>query len=237
MDLDRPTDRAAHPAPFAQTLLVGFGRHRGSWLERLLSRHGHGVCQATGWREIRDHRPHVDLVLVRMDGTAEGPDLCRLIRSHVDAALIAVSGENTERERLRAFEAGCDEHLYWWCGPVEIMARIDAVLRWARPRAHTPEILEHGPLRIDVATRQVWLAERDVHLTAKEFDLLRVLAGRSGSVVPRAEILATVWGESSGFAGRSLDTHVSSLRRKLGRWVCVTIKGQGLRMGEPDPPG
>jgi DNA-binding response OmpR family regulator len=176
----------------------------------------------------------MDLILVEI-GDGEGAlDLCRTIHSIGDTALIAVSGVDTEQERLRVLDAGCDDHLYWECGPAEMMARIDAVLRWTRPSGNELPVVVHGPLRIEADSREVRLGGTPVHLTRKEYDLLYLIATRAGAVTVRTEVLQSIWGGDSPVASRTLDTHVSSLRRKLGRLICVTVKGYGLRIGTPE---
>ncbi|GAA2999243.1 response regulator transcription factor [Actinokineospora diospyrosa] len=236
MELHDTAPAGMVPDGVVRSMLARFHPDRAEWLRRLLRRHGHDVLVAdTDERAMRcvDR----DLVLVEIDDGDESLQLCRDLRDQRDIALVAVSGRDTEPERLRVLAAGCDDHLFWECGPAETMARVDAVLRWVQPWSAEVALVVHGPLRIDAGTREVRLSGEPIHLTRKEFDLLRLLAGRAGAVVDRAEILETVWGEDSAVVGRSLDTHVSSLRRKVGRWVCVTVKGYGLRIGSPDEVG
>jgi DNA-binding response OmpR family regulator len=172
-------------------------------------------------------------VLVGVDSSEKSLLLCEAVRGSDDVPLIGISGEDTECERLRVLGAGCDDHLYSGCGPAEVMARIDAVLRWVQPTLAKQQELVLGPLRIDPATREVRLYDDPVHLTRKEFELLKMIAERGGQVVKRSDVLKGIWADDSAVASRSLDTHVSSLRRKLGRWVCVTVRGYGLRLGSP----
>ncbi|WIX76940.1 response regulator transcription factor [Amycolatopsis carbonis] len=225
-------DKPGARAPFVRTMIVRFDPVRATWLERLLRRHGHDV-QVVSAAAARRLAPGRDLVLVEIDRGQESLELCRELRAEGNAALIAVSGFDTEEERLRVLGAGCDDHVFWDCGAAEVMARIDAVLRWTKPSGGSPAIV-HGPLRIDPEAREVWLAGEPVHLTRKEYDLLHLLATCAGAVTERAEVLRAVWGGDPHAAGRTLDTHVSSLRRKLGRWICVTVKGYGLRIGSPE---
>jgi DNA-binding response OmpR family regulator len=218
--------------PFVRTMLVEFDPERSAWLERLLRRHGHEVLVASG-DQVRRCGPKMDLILVEIADDDTALTTCELVNSTGNPAVIGVSGRDTEAERLRVLRAGCDDHLYRDCGPIEIMARIDSVLRWVGvSEAETP-VVERGPLRIDTRNREVRVGGEFVHLTRKEYDLLYLLASRAGSVVDRTEILDTVWHQHSAIASRTLDTHVSSIRRKIGRWACVTVKGYGLRIGTP----
>jgi DNA-binding response OmpR family regulator len=235
MDKDDAVDRASTSEVFVSTMLAQFDPARLVWMEQLLRRHAHLVHTAGSTREARAGSPEMDLVLVQITDDEPSLELCRTVRSRDDTAVIAVSGVDTERERLRVLEAGCDDHLFWDCGPAEVMARIDAVLRWVRPPGgEVPPAVRCGPLFIDTHSREVRLNDETVHLTRKEYDLLYLIASRAGQVTNRAEVLRSIWPGDSRSASRTLDTHVSSLRRKLGRWVCVTVKGYGLRIGTPD---
>ncbi|HKS47307.1 MAG TPA: response regulator transcription factor [Amycolatopsis sp.] len=228
------TDRTRIRDAFVRTMLARFEPARSGWLERLLRRHGHDVRTVATDAEAYRSRREMDLALIEIDDGEGSFDLCRMIRSATrDISLIAVSSTDTEHERLQALEAGFDDHLYADCSPAEVMARIDAVLRWTRLPGSEPSMVVYGPLRIDTDSREVRLHGEIVHLTRKEYDLLLLLATRAGAVTDRTEVLVSIWGEDSRFASRTLDTHVSRLRRKLGRWVCITVKGYGLRIGSP----
>ena len=234
MDQNADAGRARNRDAFVRTMLVRFGPIGAGWLERLLRRHGHDVVRVATDAEATHASPEVDLALVEIDDGEGALDLCRAIRSATeDIALVAVSATDTEYERLRVLDAGCDDHLYTACSPAEVMARIDAVLRWTSLSGSEPSVVVHGPLRIDTDSREVRLDGDIVHLTRKEYDLLYLLASHAGAVTDRTSVLRRIWGDDSRVASRTLDTHVSSLRRKLGRWVCITVKGFGLRLGSP----
>jgi DNA-binding response OmpR family regulator len=106
---------------------------------------------------------------------------------------------------------------------------MEAIMRRVRPRP-APRIIEHGPLLIDEESREVRLSGRQIDLTRKEFDLLHTLAFRSG-VVGRKELMLRVWGDC--WSRRTIDTHISSLRGKLGssNWI-ITVRGVGYRLGQ-----
>ncbi|MGK5631278.1 winged helix-turn-helix domain-containing protein, partial [Streptomyces sp. URMC 123] len=99
-------------------------------------------------------------------------------------------------------------------------------------RAHPGRPVAQGPLRIDPGRREVRLGDRRIDLTRKEFDLLYLLASHPETVIPRAQVMARVWEDGGTGGGRTVDTHVSSLRGKLGAksWV-VTVRGVGFRLG------
>lgn len=217
---------------FVRTMLVGFSTDHQARLERLLRRHGHDVSVVPAER-AEQHAAGIDLILVEVDDRTDSLEICERVATWGTPAVIAVSARDTDQERLRILQAGCDDHLCHEYGPVEIMARIDAVLRWVANSGVESPVVEYGPLRLDTGNRQVRVEGTVVHLTRKEYDLLHLLVSRSGTVVDRTEIMDTVWHQHSAVANRTLDTHVSSLRRKIGRWACVTVKGYGLRIGLP----
>jgi DNA-binding response OmpR family regulator len=113
----------------------------------------------------------------------------------------------------------------------ELLARVNAHLRRvAAFETSEEEIFDDGDLHVDRARFEVRLRGERVHLTKKEFDLLQLLASRSGAVVSREEVMAKVWGDTWNRTGRTIDTHVSSLRGKLGDscWI-TTVRGVGFR--------
>ena len=206
-----------------------------------LRRQGHGVDHvSTGQAALGAYRS-ADLVILDLDPPdLNGLALCREIRAAGDTPMIAITGRRTEQGRVLALRAGSDDCMEKPLGFRELLARIEAVMRRARRRAGRRERIDCGPLRIDRARREVSVADRAVELTVKEFDLLQLLASQPGSVVFRQEIMARVWGDTWNSRSRTVDTHVSSLRRKLGpdSWI-TTVRGVGLRFDraptEPAP--
>lgn len=196
-----------------------------------LRRHGHQVeGVSTGSAALQAHQVS-DIVLLDLElPDLDGLEVCRSIRSLSDVPLIAVTAWGTELDRVLGLQAGADDYLVKPYGFRELMARMDAVMRRARPQMHTAQAVSRGPLHIDAASREVSLHGRAVEVTRKEFDLLYLLASNPGTVVSRKRIMQQVWGGS--WSRRTVDTHVSSLRGKLGGsdWI-VTVRGVGFRFG------
>ncbi|MGW0331532.1 response regulator transcription factor [Streptomyces sp. NPDC003011] len=185
----------------------------------------------TGAAALEVHH-QADLVLLDIGlPDVDGLRLCADIRAAADTPIIAVTERTTELERVLCLKSGCDDCLNKPYGVQELVARVEAVLRRARPPALTRCIV-HGPLRIDAARREAYLSGELLALTRKEFDLLHVLASRPGSVFSRRELMARVWQQRSAATGRTIDTHVNSLRNKLGdsAWI-LTVRGVGFRLG------
>jgi DNA-binding response OmpR family regulator len=178
----------------------------------------------------------LDVMLPRMDGLA----VCRAIRRESDVPVIMLTARDTELDTVVGLEVGADDYLTKPFSMVELVARIRAMLRRAAPRHGTPpERVEHRGLTIDVARRRVTLDGGDVELKPREFDLLAHLAGSPGRVFTREQLLASVWGLEYTGDPRTVDTHVKTLRERLGdeverpRWI-ETVRGVGYRFREAD---
>ncbi|MDT3395519.1 response regulator transcription factor [Streptomyces sp. B1866] len=205
--------------------LEGFGRH------------GHTVeVIRTGKAALRRHH-RADLVLLDTDlPDVDGIEVCRLIRAQSDVPIMILASRGSELDLVRGLRAGSDDYLVTPVGFRELVARMEAVTRRSRvcvaPRRSADDIVL-GRLRIDVWTRGVLVDGRPVDVTRKEFDLLHVLASQPRTVISRHQLMTAVWNTASRATGsRTLDTHVNSLRRKLGGrdWI-VTVRGVGFRMG------
>jgi DNA-binding response OmpR family regulator len=149
-----------------------------------------------------------------------------------DLSLLVLTGRNTELDRLRGFERGCDDFVTKPFSYAELRARIEALLRRSRRRPGSGR-LRVGPLDLDTSARQVWLRGEPVHLSKKEYALVRALAAEPTRVFTREELLRTVWGFRAIGATRTLDSHASRLRRKLsvhGDRLIVNVWGVGYRL-------
>ncbi len=202
-----------------------------------LRRQGYEVVRTATAREALA-APTVDLVLLDLGlPDVDGIEVCRALRRRGEVAIIAVTARAEERDRVCGLRAGADDYVVKPFGMAELRARIDAVMRRARPQAPASgEVLEveAGALRIDLARRQVTVAGQPVALTRKEFDLLALLAREPGTVVPRERILAEVWHTTWRGMGRTLDVHVATLRAKLGDASAVeTVRCVGYRLQVP----
>ncbi|MFE7856890.1 response regulator transcription factor [Streptomyces sp. NPDC101209] len=168
----------------------------------------------------------LDLGLPDIDGV----EVCRRLRARSDAAIIAVTARGEEADRVVALDEGADDYLVKPFGLAELMARMRAVLRRRRPSG--PEILRHGPLTVDLRTRQVSVEGRPVALTPKEFGILECLSADPGRTVSRQEILERAWDAHWYGPTKVLDVHVAALRRKLGvPGLIETVYGHGFRLG------
>ncbi|MER5876310.1 response regulator transcription factor [Streptomyces sp. NPDC001910] len=186
----------------------------------------------TGERALRA-AGDADLLLFSLElPDIDGLELCRELRNSGETALIAVTDADDALGRVLALNAGADDCVVKTWGFREIGARIEAVLRRSQPRQVLPDAISLRHLHIDPRRREVRLHDRLVGVTSKEFELLYTLAATPETVVTRKELMARVWGSNWGHTSRTIDTHVSSLRAKLGSsgWI-ITVRGVGYRMG------
>lgn len=203
-----------------------------------LERLGHSVdVFRTGAELMAAHHHDAELVLLDLDlPDTDGIELCREIRRACDTPIIAIARGGSELDRVLALQAGADDCIDKNIGRRELVARIEAILRRVAPHRRSAQAIDLSPLQIEADTRKVFLAGEPVELTAKEFDLLLILAQNLGNTLSRRELMASVWGTNWPIPSRTIDTHVRSLRRKLrsNDWI-ITIRGVGYQMGRHHP--
>ncbi len=212
-------------------LLVEDDRRVAAALSSALTRRGYQVEHAATVAAALSAAP-CDLVLLDLglpDG--DGTDLCRELRRRSSRlGIIAVTARGEERDRVLGLRLGADDYVVKPFSMVELQARIDAVMRRTGRAVRAAAALQIGPLRIDVDARRVWIREREVALSRKEFDLLVALARQAGTVVPRDRLQLEVW-QTTWATRHNLDVHVAALRGKLENPQLVeTVRGVGYRL-------
>jgi two-component system, OmpR family, response regulator RegX3 len=199
-----------------------------------LGREGFEVSRVATGQEALD-APAADLILLDLRlPDMDGSDVCRQLRARSDVPIIIVTARGEEVDRVVGLELGADDYIVKPFGFRELLARIRAVMRRARPESGS-DLRRVGELEVDTRARRASLGGRELQLTTKEFDLLALLASDPGAVVPREQILREVWNAEWFGPTKTLDVHVASLRGKLGdrRWI-ETVRGVGLRLA-PQP--
>ncbi len=170
----------------------------------------------------------IDLVLPDIDGV----EVCRRLREWSSMPIIVLSAVGEEDAKVRALAAGADDYVTKPFGPRELIARLQAVLRRAAGESEDAVISADG-LELDLAARIVRRDGDEVHLTPREFDVLRVLARNRGRLITHRELLNTVWGPGYGDDTQVLRAHVANLRRKIeppgGPRYIKTDPGVGYR--------
>jgi DNA-binding response OmpR family regulator len=223
-------------------LVIEDGSAAEGGLVRALQAADHAVSSArtgmAGLQVAMEHRP--DIVLLDLGlPDLNGIELLPMLRAVLDAPVIVVTPHDDEQEIVAALDAGADDYLVRPFGLGSLLARLRAVLRRqqgdTRPRRPT---LVLGGLAIDTAARTAELDGRPLSLSPKEFDLLSYMASRVGQVVSKRELLTEVWRMPFSQTDKTVDVHVSWLRRKLresGRAprYLHTVRGVGLRLDVP----
>ncbi len=153
----------------------------------------------------------VDLILPDGDGV----QVCRSIRKWSDMPILVLSAVGDEAEKVRALDAGADDYVTKPFGPSELVARLNAALRRARPTEAEEPVLDADGLRIDLPARLVTRAGEEVHLTPIEFDLLRTLVRNRGRLMTHRSLLREVWGQGYEDDTQVLRVHIANLRRKI----------------------
>jgi two-component system response regulator RegX3 len=180
-----------------------------------------------------------DVVLLDLSlPDADGRDICRALRLESDVPIIMVTASGTVTDRVVGLELGADDYVVKPFATGEVIARIRAVLRRGRGGAQADDgELTIQDLRIDLGARRAWLANRELELTRKEFDLLARLARDAGRVVTREALMSDVWDLNWFGSTKTLDVHVAWLRRKLGDdpgapAYIHTVRGVGFRLAD-----
>jgi two-component system, OmpR family, response regulator RegX3 len=169
----------------------------------------------------------LDLRLPDIDGYA----VCRQLRARSDVPIIMVTAKGEEVDRVIGLELGADDYIVKPFGLRELVARIRAVSRRSGHQAPARELVRAGPIEIDARAHRVTVDGRELALTAKEFDLLALLAAQAGAVVDRRTIMREVWDTAWLGSTKTIDVHVAALRRKLGDpGLIETVRGIGLRL-------
>jgi two-component system, OmpR family, response regulator RegX3 len=168
----------------------------------------------------------------------DGRDLCREIRKSSDVPIVMLTARGEEIDRIVGLELGADDYVVKPFSAGELVARIRAILRRGRGTSRRGPI-EVGPMSLDPSARIVTKNGETLELAAKEFDLLHLLMSRAGEVLKREEIMDEVWDPHWFGPTKTLDVHISWLRKKIEddpsapRFI-TTVRGVGFRFTSPD---
>jgi DNA-binding response OmpR family regulator len=224
----------------ASVYLVEDDLHIRESVARALTGKGHTVRSAgratVALTEIVDEPPDVvvlDLGLPDLDGA----QVLKMLRAVSSVPVLVATARDDEDEIVRLLDAGADDYLVKPFSGEQLEARVRAVLRRAAVAAPSGEVVVGG-LRIDPGRRRATLDGAELDLSRKEFELLLHLAANAGRVVPRRELLAEVWQQPLGAADKTLEVHLSWLRRKLGESAAEprylrTVRGVGIMLLAP----
>ena len=201
-------------------------------LQEGLERLGHVVEHTSSGIAAVDAATSFDLVLLDLGlPDLDGKDVCREVRKRSEVPIIVLTARGDEFDRVLLLELGADDYLVKPFGFRELVARIGAVTRRAAQPATATAVQQIGLLRIDRDAHRVAVDGVEVDLTPKEYELVAMLAERPGAVRTREDIIDQVWDTNWYGPTKTLDVHISALRRKLGHpdWIS-TIRGVGYRL-------
>ena len=231
---------AHEPEPGSKILVVDDDPNVVKLVRLYLERDGHEVIAANdgvaGLELARKEQPSLivlDLMLPRMDGM----EVCRILRAESSVPVVMLTAMVEEDDRLAGFDLGADDYVTKPFSPRELAARVRAVLRrTARERDDTgPVLLESGPFAVDLRQRTVSVAGTPIALTPTEFRLLALLVREPGRTFTREQIIDRVFGYDFDGFDRTVDAHMSSLRRKVDAVPGTakriqTVYGSGYRL-------
>jgi len=197
---------------------------------------------AIGLQKALTEKPDLillDLMLPQLDGFALCTELRRL-EHRMPVLMLTAKGQ--VEDRVHGLDAGADDYLVKPFSTEELLARVRALLRRAQRSERTLKELVLGEVRLDFVRQRAWRRQHELHLTAKEFAMLRLMAEAEGEPVSRERFLDVVWGYTAFPTTRTVDNHVASLRAKIepdpdqSRWI-QTVHGVGYRLEREMPEG
>jgi DNA-binding response OmpR family regulator len=233
-----PVEASARPSPASRILVIEDEQSIARAVAARLRSEGHTVDIAfdgpTGVDACARLQPDLvvlDLMLPGLDGV----EVCRRIQADRPVPVLMLTARDSESDLIEGLEVGADDYMTKPFSTRELVARVHAILR----RAARSAGIDIGPTSIggidlDPATRRVRNRGEQIHLTPTEFDLLMYLAARPGRVSTREELLEQVWGYEVPSGARTVDSHVRSVRRKLGADVIRTVHGVGYAVDDSE---
>lgn len=233
------TDERATP----HVLVVDDEPHIVELVRYNLQQEGFVVSAARDGREalarVANERPDLVVLDIMLPGV-DGIEVCRQIRRASRVPVLMLTARGRELDRVAGLELGADDYVTKPFSPRELVARIRAILRRTGSGAELPdaEPLQSDGLRLDPATHEVWLRGRPVDLTAKEFELLKLLIRHPNRVFTRDFLLEHLWGYDYFGSSRTVDMHISRLREKIednpaAPTFIQTVRGVGYKLKGP----
>jgi len=181
----------------------------------------------------------LDVMMPRLDGFAVCAELRKL--GHATPVLM-LTAKGLVQDRVRGLDAGADDYLVKPFSTDELLARVRALLRRTQRLGGTLSIVRLGDVRLDFVKQQAWRGRKELHLTVKEFAVLRLLIEADGQPVTREKFLDVAWGYAAFPTTRTVDNHIATLRAKIEsnpdqpHWI-KTVHGMGYRMENPKSEG
>jgi DNA-binding response OmpR family regulator len=207
------------PEAKGRVLVIEDERHMRAALQKCLEAEGYRVLTAadgeSGLRATLRDKPDLvllDIMMPRLDGFA----LCSELRRRANSVpVLMLTAKAQVEDRVKGLDAGADDYLLKPFSTEELLARVRALLRRVQSRTRSARELTLGETRVDFVHQQAWRAGKTLHLTSKEFAILRLLADSAREPVSRERFLDVVWGYGAFPTTRTVDTHIAMLRVKI----------------------
>jgi DNA-binding response OmpR family regulator len=203
---------------------------------------GYEVTHVSSGQQALANADGVDAVVLDLGlPDLDGVEVCRRLRRRApQARVLMLTARTTEADVVVGLDAGADDYVTKPFRLAELLARLRALLRRTDGGAAESSVLVAQDVRVDPAARRAWRGDQELDLTPKEFDVLRLLVEHAGRVVTRQQLLHDVWETTWGGSSKTVDMHLSWLRRKLGdaasdpRYI-TTVRGVGFRFENDEP--
>ncbi|MEU1268870.1 response regulator transcription factor [Streptomyces sp. NPDC005799] len=229
-----------------RVLLVEDDEHVADALTAAMRQFGHDILTAPTAAEALTKLEGCELVLLDLGlPDLDGVEVCKRIRARSAVPVIVLTARADEIDKVLGLQAGADDYVVKPYSVHELRARMEAVLRRtcrcglgshdnAPCTAERRDVINVGPLSLDLRSRSVTLSGEPLQLTRKEFELLAMLVEEPDTLHTREDIISRVWDENWFGSTRTLDVHIGTLRRKLGSYDWIeTQRGVGFRLGSP----
>jgi len=190
-----------------------------------------------GLRTALQQRPNLVILDLMLPGI-DGLEICRRLRADSEVPILMLTAREEEIDRVLGFSLGADDYVVKPFSPRELVERVKAILRRARPpAAPMPKVLQHGKLQLDLEKHKVSCGGKPVNLTSSEYKLLSTLMAKPGRVFSRGELLRHFYEHEEAVVDRVIDVHINKLRQKIetdpARPAYIeTVRGFGYRFAE-----
>jgi two-component system alkaline phosphatase synthesis response regulator PhoP len=188
---------------------------------------------AEAFKKIKESRPDLIVLDLKLPGI-DGLEICRSVKNDpktTDISVIILSTKSEESDKIVGLEIGADDYVTKPFSTGELAARVKAVLRKNTPKEDQAAVIKLGDIQVNLNERAVLAGNKGIALTKKEFELLCLFMKKNGRVLNRAYLIESVWGYEYFGTTRTVDVHVKSLRKKLGKHgsLIVTVGGMGYK--------
>lgn len=207
-------------------------------IEKFAVYDGYDVVKASNGLEavnIATENNDIDLIIMDvMMPELNGFSACKEIRKTKSTPIIMLSARGEEYDRIHGFEMGIDDYVIKPFSPKELMMRVNAVLKRAARESggeKSHDLFTYGDLKIDFTARKVYINDKNIELSPKEYDLLFCFVKNKNVALSRERLLSEIWGNDFDGDERTLDTHIKVLRKSIGEYarLIVTVRGVGYR--------